>query len=239
MGYQESFIFTNKSSDVQSLIEIFKKYDVRTKDDSTCNCVGHVTFLKNTNKQALWVVGERSAQRNKWRLVDCDSWQETKQKLDAAEYEVVKGVKIRFCDYLPMQEIMNNSSFAKIDPIQIEAEVPENIEMIKAFVEDIMPAENFIENNYDGVVFSDEDFQICNERILQSCSKHGIQLNIQSGKWDNKKCWEYSLEDRFFGSWIETPHLIKNGSWDFDFSEQNLRYLARALSKAENKPISI
>ena len=76
MGYQESFVYTNKkdiernNEDIKNILKIFKKYDIRLSNDDYCNCIGVVRFKKRIgdkypkNIEMLIVGGERSEQRN-------------------------------------------------------------------------------------------------------------------------------------------------------------------------------
>lgn len=46
MGNQASFISTNRNSDLGKIIELFKKYNIRTAEDEMCGCYAKVTLNK-------------------------------------------------------------------------------------------------------------------------------------------------------------------------------------------------
>lgn len=84
MGYQESFIYTKKNNveanrrDIEKIISMFQKYNVRCSGDLLASCDCRLKFNEQVGKfptgmEMLVVCGERSVQRSGLRLFDENS----------------------------------------------------------------------------------------------------------------------------------------------------------------------
>lgn len=122
MGYQESYIYTDardveeNKRDIEKILHIFQKYNVRCVNDGIAECTIKLHFNENVSGNAgyfedepmffqkgmemLIVCGERSAQRSiprlfdgEWTTVDV-AW----NKLTSEEKRVVSKIKIAFVD---------------------------------------------------------------------------------------------------------------------------------------------
>ena len=125
MGYQESFIFTNhydvekNNKDIEEILKIFKKYDVRCADDALASCTHKLHFNENVSGRAggfkdikmtfpkgmemLVVCGERSTQRDVFELFAPDFPQLTNKEISERtdeELELIQRVRICFIENL-------------------------------------------------------------------------------------------------------------------------------------------
>lgn len=131
MGSQSSFIYTNRNSDINKIISLFEKYNIRTAKDELCSCCAKVTLNKQVRtidswgcvgnnetfrkgKQFLLLEGERSCQRNIENMFDMDSIQYTNKELD-----LIYKIEIIFADYFPCDKIYENNEYATIEDLDI------------------------------------------------------------------------------------------------------------------------
>lgn len=133
MGYQESYIFTNNNNDLNKIVDIFKRHNIRTTDDWECSCVAKIKLNKNvkTNvsifgesdiedeefengKEFLYMSGERYPQRSVNNLFDT-------YNIDYTEVErnLIDNVSIIFTEYMPSSNIFNSTDYASVEDIKI------------------------------------------------------------------------------------------------------------------------
>ena len=98
MGYQESFIYTRKNNveanrqDIEKIISMFQKYNVRCSDDLLASCDCRLKFNDPVGKfpagmEMLVVCGERSAQRSSLLLFDAKA-------LTLSERALIRRIRI-------------------------------------------------------------------------------------------------------------------------------------------------
>lgn len=133
MGSQASFISTNKNSDLDKIIDLFKKYNIRTADDEMCSCYAMVTLNKSIRstvdevwgtlgnsrtfrkgKQFLLIEGERCCRREIEDMFDINNIQYTDKELD-----LIYKIEIIFVDYFPCEKIFEKKEYATIDKLDI------------------------------------------------------------------------------------------------------------------------
>lgn len=122
MGYQESYIFTKKNEDLDKIISMFDKHEIRTTGDNYCSCACKITLNKdiedefNTKykkgKQFLYMVGERHEQRCIGNMFNINEIDYTDQ-----EKKLINKVDIVFTEYFPSSKIFNDSEYASIEDI--------------------------------------------------------------------------------------------------------------------------
>jgi len=152
MGYQESFVYTNKkdieknNKDIKNILKLFKKYDIRLINDDSCNCIGVLRFNKDIGSrypkgiEILIVVGERSEQRNSRFLFNiCYDY-----KSDFTDEE--------FNEYIPSQYSHGCENSIKREDININ--IPRFTNKELDFIDSVKVV--FIEDN--GSVFDSENF---------------------------------------------------------------------------------
>lgn len=149
MGYQESFIHTvysnveRNNKDINDILEIFKKYDVRCDGDDIAECVEKLRFKKNIDNykkgmEILWISGDRQAQRGNFELFDL--YFDEKINSDGNNYtkeemKLINRVKLRFLDnigdYDYVQNIINNKEYTERIPLNlIPNDMPKNYEEV-------------------------------------------------------------------------------------------------------------
>lgn len=128
MGHQESFLYTNacdveqNSKDIERILALFKKYNVRCTNDELAGCTHKLHFNDNLSGKGGWfedepmffrkgmemlvVCGERSAQRSIERLFDGDWYNQGEEFLSAwhqmtpEERKFASGIQIVFIENL-------------------------------------------------------------------------------------------------------------------------------------------
>ena len=152
MGYQESFVHTTKSNiernnaDLEKMLEIFKKHDVRCKGDWLASCVAKITFKKTVGPykkgmQVLWITGERQAQRSGYRLFDLypEDDDYNPDIYTKEEYKIINRAKLTFIDdilYL-LDDITEDSDKVDIEHLELQPKLPSNHDNLKSLSEDI------------------------------------------------------------------------------------------------------
>lgn len=136
MGTQSSFISTNRNSDLDKIIDLFKKYNVRTTNDEMCSCYSKVTLNKKIRtmvdemmgtvgenktfkkgKQFLLIEGERFCQRDVESMFDMDTIKYTEK-----EIKLINKIEIIFIEDLPYEKIFEDKEHAIIEELNISYE---------------------------------------------------------------------------------------------------------------------
>lgn len=131
MGYQESFIYTNKSNvaannkNIDRMIDFFKKYNVRCNGDPVVKCVCKIHFNERVHgfskgMEMLVLSGERSAQRSPYAIFNIAPFalfEETYkgQKIDPEDMKMICKTKILF-----IEEAMDICKAEKNGKVSIE-----------------------------------------------------------------------------------------------------------------------
>jgi len=133
MGSQTTFINTKRNSDLDKIIGLFRKYNIRTADDDMCNCSARVTLNKQIRatvdevwgsvgnditfkkgKQFLVMDGDRYYQRDIEEMFDTENIQYTDKELD-----LIYKIEITFADYFPCERIFEDKKYATIEELDI------------------------------------------------------------------------------------------------------------------------
>lgn len=180
MGSQTSFIYTNRNSDIDKIIALLKKYNIRTADDDVCSCNAKVTLNKQIRstvdeiwgtigsnqtfrkgKQLLVIDGERYYQRNIENMFEIDNIEYTDKELD-----LIYKIDIIFADYMPCEKIFENKEYATIEELDICSKMPDEkyIEIAKVIAEELK--------------IKGKDVEQCKKQVKEVCDKHGMDLEI-------------------------------------------------------------
>ena len=114
MGYQESFVFTNKDDvnanhdDIEKILTIFKKYGVRCKGDWIATCACKLVFNKEIGEfkkgmEMLVISGDRGAQREIDNLFDIYDDEDEIEPINYTneEMKLIKRVKMTGIENYP------------------------------------------------------------------------------------------------------------------------------------------
>lgn len=142
MGYQESYLHTTTSNiernneDIQKVLEIFKKYDIRCLGDDMATCYLKVHCKKNCGKykkgmDVLFIVGDRTAQRCN-RYVFNIFEPEDAEIFTKEELKIIDRVKITFYDdILYMSQYEQNKDATEVTELRLMPELPSNMKHIE------------------------------------------------------------------------------------------------------------
>lgn len=95
------------NNDIEKIVDIFKKYNIRCENDFVCTCYSTITLPKTYHTEAgtfkkgttlLFLEGDRHAVRNAYNLFDMD--QPERPLLTAEELKMVCRTKIVFVDWV-------------------------------------------------------------------------------------------------------------------------------------------
>lgn len=191
MGSQASLIYTNRNSDIDKIVALFKKYNIRTADYDECSCYAKVTLNKQIRttvdevwgsagnnqtfkkgKQFLVIEGERYYQRDIENMFEMDSVEYTDKELD-----LIYKVEIIFADYLPYEKIFENNDYATIEELDICIETPDEkyLEIAKEIVEELK--------------IEGKEIEAYKNQVKAVCDRYGMDLEIN--EWVTKNNFRY------------------------------------------------
>jgi len=191
MGSQTSFIYTNRNSDIDKIIALLKKYNIRTADDDVCSCNAKVTLNKQIRstvdevwgtvgsnqifrkgKQLLVIDGERYYQRDIENMFEMDNIEYTDKELD-----LIYKIDIIFADYMPCEKIFENKEYATIQELDICSKMPDEkyIEIAKVIAEELK--------------IEGKDLEQCKKQVKAVCDRYGMDLKIN--EWITKNTFSY------------------------------------------------
>lgn len=113
MGHQIAFIYTHKTNptknneNIEKIIDIFKKYNIRCENDPCCTCYSTITLPKNYYTAAgtfkkgttlLFLEGDRSRVRSNGRVFDQDI--PNPPQLTQDERQLLYKTQIVFVDWV-------------------------------------------------------------------------------------------------------------------------------------------
>lgn len=197
MGSQASFISTNRNSDLDKIIELFKKYNIRTSDDEMCTCYAKVTLNKSIRstvdevwgtvgndktfkkgKQFLLIEGERYYQRSIENMFEMNDIQYSDEELD-----LIYKIEIIFADYLPYDEMFYNKEYAIFDDLDISNETPD---------EKYMTIANEIA---DKLKIQCKDVEQYKKQVKAVCETYGMDLEIDEWVTNNTFMYDEKIND--------------------------------------------
>lgn len=253
MGYQESYIYTDRNSDIEKILNIFVKHDIRCEDDDCARCAAKITLKKDieghTNegiklfkegKTFLYLYGERFAQRNVEGIYNIDDKKDFK-RYTKEELEIINRTKSMFAECMPSDIIFGDKNIANVEFISVKALEPEPIYMDRA--RDFMDRacvknENEEEIPYSYKIFSHNEFLELRNNLINVCKEMDIDLNVSDGFAPTLP----DISERFYKikgsrdtivfSYHKTPHLENLGSWWQPHNELHIRALARIFKEA-------
>ncbi|HEY8890189.1 MAG TPA: hypothetical protein VIM70_08015 [Clostridium sp.] len=196
MGSQSSFINTNRNSDLDKIIDLFRKYNLRTADDDVCSCSARVTLNKQIRttvdevwgsvgndttfkkgKQFLVMDGERCYQRDILQMFDTENIQYTDKELD-----LIYKIEITFADYFPCERIFEDKEYATIDELDICTENPgEKYMVIARKITEKLKVEG-------------KDIKQWEIQVKEVCDRYGMNLEINS--WVTKNTNMYDVKSK-------------------------------------------
>lgn len=191
MGSQASFISTNRNPDLDKIIALFKKYNIRTADDEMCSCYAKVTLNKQIRlmvdevwgtvgnnqtfkkgKQFLLIEGERGYQSDIESMFDMDDIEYTDKELD-----LIYKIEITFADYFPCDKIFEDKQYATIDELDICSETPDKKYMTIA------------KKIADELKIEGKDIEQCKKQVKAVCDRYGMNLEVND--WVTKNTFRY------------------------------------------------
>ena len=129
MGYQESYIKA-KNNNLESVLDIFKKYNIRCENDFFASCVAKITIQKNLysvehnkflakGEEYLYISGDRSVQRDNICLFDIES-KEDYESFSVEEREIIDNIDIIYTEYIPSSVIFDkDNGYAIIEDLKL------------------------------------------------------------------------------------------------------------------------
>jgi hypothetical protein len=197
MGNQASFISTNKNADLDMIIALFKKYNIRTADDEMCSCYAKVTLNKQIRltvnevwgivgnsetfkkgKQFLLIEGERYYQRDIESMFDMDNIEYTDKELS-----LIYKIDIIFADYFPYEQIFEDKKYATIDDLDICTKTPDEKYMVIA-------REIAEELKVEG-----KDVQQWKIQVKAVCESYGMDLEIDDWVTENTFMYDEKIKE--------------------------------------------
>jgi hypothetical protein len=196
MGSQTSFINTNRNSDLDKVVAIFKKYNIRTADDDMCYCSARVTLNKQIRttvdevwgsvgadiiyrkgKQFLVMDGDRYYQRDIDEMFDTENIQYIDKELD-----LIYKIEITFADYFPCEKIFENKKYATVEDLDICIETPDEKYMViaKAIAEEL---------KVEG-----KDVEQWKIQVKAVCERYGMDLEVEDWVTKNTNMYDETSE---------------------------------------------
>ena len=246
MGYQESIIYTSKADvernnrDIRNIIEIFKKYDVRCSGDDTGTCIGYYHLEEQIFDYAkgldmLAVVGDRSCQKDCYRLFDIGRWKSrSNPSYTDEEKELIERTKIQYINddalWIEEAQIMGICNLIEVNLLP---KFPPNFSEMEALSKEIL---GVLPNQKENPIKDDEDVIKIADAIGKIVTEHGF--NFHSEEEDEcdgeiKSYVNFYLNEHKIGSigYIPWKHRYCVNMFDL-CNGKRLRMLANALNKA-------
>lgn len=197
MGNQASFISTSKNSDLDKIISLFEKYNIRTADDEMCSCCAKVTLNKQIRltidevwesvgnnktfkkgKQFLLLVGERCCQRDIEDMFDMENIQYNDKELD-----LIYSIDIIFADYFPTEKMFEDIKYATIEDLDVCTQTPD--EKYLAIATEIA----------EELKIKGKPIEQCKKQVKEVCDRYGMNLTIEDWVTTNTFSYDESIQD--------------------------------------------
>jgi hypothetical protein len=197
MGNQASFISTSKNSDLDKIISLFEKYNIRTADDEMCSCCAKVTLNKQIRltidevwgsvgnnktfkkgKQFLLLVGERCCQRDIEDMFDMENIQYNDKELD-----LIYSIDIIFADYFPTEKMFEDIKYATIEDLDVCTQTPD--EKYLAIATEIA----------EELKIKGKPIEQCKKQVKEVCDRYGMNLTIEDWVTTNTFSYDESIRD--------------------------------------------
>lgn len=240
MGYQESCIYTDNSSDIKKIIDMFKKYDMRCEDDKYARCYAKITLKKDIEgfkkgTQFLYMYGDRFAQKNIEGIYNIDKEEDFK-KYSSEELDIINRTKVvfkeEFCDY----NILDDREISDINILSIKALEVDDIYIKKAkeFLDKVcIKDEKTKEIKFIHKIYKNKEFLDFRNNLINVCNDMNIKLNISEQfipSMQDTYNKVYSIEgltDIISFEYHKTPHLNHLGSIIQPDDSSDVRALSR------------
>lgn len=238
MYIQVSFISTSRNEDLDKIIDLFKKYNIRNEDDELCSCCAKVTLnkqIKSTvdksrglrgnskifekGKQFLVLQGDICCQRNSEYIFKADEIQYTNEELD-----LIYKINIIFADYIPYDDILKNKEYATIDELCILGKM---IDIKYMTIANKIAEELKIEG---------KDVEQCKKQVKAVCDRYGMDLEIED--WAKNSVYDRKTRSLIGGDPKVTNLFVKD-IFDFQIETSNkdgkIRYLLGDYNRLPKK----
>ena len=267
MGHQESYVYTNRSTniernneDIKKIIEIFKKYDIRCEGDWVCDCCGIVHIKKNIGlfkkgMDLLYVAGDRQAMRDCFRLFDIyfNGTGRSADEFTPEEIKLMKRVKFAFIENVfYLIEAEKDKDILEFEELKLLPDnLPSNFDKVNSMAENIKnrTLSYAIEHDKDKKIeyawqYDPKSKQEMNDIIQiykQEIESNGYDYKIKTKKsevWDG----EINIDHRIFANDVEILKVSENWNnsytlWNYNLDGQNLRNVCRELLEKDNKGV--
>ena len=214
MYTQVSFISTNRNQDLDKIIDMFKKYNIRNEDDELCLCCARVKLNKQIKsivdksrgirgkskifekgKQFLVLQGEACCQRNCEDIFKVDEIQYTNEELD-----LIYRIEIVCVDYIPYDDILENEEYATIEKLRILGKMIDKKYMI------------FANEIAEKLKIEGKDVEQCKKQVKEVCDRYGMDLEIED--WAKNSVYDKKTRNLIGGDPKVTNLFVKD---IFDF----------------------
>lgn len=241
MQNKEIFIYQENHEKVNDIIQLFKKYDVRMKDDIYASCIAKVTFLKTYGEfekgmEFLWIKGRKNFYTQA-QLFDLDHHDNSLLKqMSNKEINLIKS--LRFFSMEEFSYIKNSidddfDEYIKIDYLELESPSPSNMKEIMEFVNMIKPEET-VEDEYDSFVCGVEFSERMHLKIGNACLKFGFPLVV--GRENSKIGYinSYFIYGHCIAYFIEPMIMTQGYRWTILFgNDYYIRKFAKSIFKGK------
>lgn len=247
MSHQESFIYQQKSDvqknheNLEKVIRLFKKHNVKTIHDPMGRCVARITLKKpflNYKKgmEFLMVSGDSHSLHSKSALFNYKSMEELEASglFTKDEIYLIKRLQMTFSDedkILGELNLRKYSDVATFEYLYLDDE-PENMKEMREFAKMIRP--NSIVNETDDGIHAVDNFNRLNRQIQEACVKLNLPLKINEETYPDGKVYAYFINEHCIAYYNEPFFKMgtKRFKWTlFYTSDDSLKYLGRELLK--------
>lgn len=255
MGYQESYLHTTttdvarNNEDIQKVLEIFKKYDIRCLGDDIATCYLKIHCKKNCGKfkkgmDVLFIAGDRTAQYHSVYAFNIFE-PEDRNKFTEDELKVIYRVKISYYDnVMYMARYEKDKEATDVIELNLMPELPSNIEEVRKFADDLMTriteyageqeGQDF--NIYSYSVKTKEEFNKIEEIAEQTVKDHGFTFSRTTAE-EKVHTGSVRTDYKYFMNGIQFMR-ISYIPWDdcymlnlFSLNGKSLREIAKELLK--------
>lgn len=193
MSYQESYISTKDNKDMDKILNIFKKCNIRCFNDKEASCISKITLKKDIQhedysfekgKEFLYISGERFTQKSLSNLFKLDDKMVNKL-LSKEELNLISTIDIIFAESLPTEDIFNNKTdyatieYLKLEPIKVNKKY---LELSRKFLDKMCENNEFYHGDFE-VMHSYSLSQIIQKKndLIKICKEMDLDLEIKQG----------------------------------------------------------